>query len=106
MTIARQSTIYLVEGDYGNALQMTFTGFDLTLYTSVDLIVSREDGTRFRRPVEIDPEDPQVGLVYWLAGDLVAGRHQGEFEFVGPGDQRLTLPQRYTIIFEVRKDLL
>ena len=106
MTVSRQSIIYLVEGDYGTALRMTFSGFDLTLYSAIDLIVSRQDGTRFRRPVEVDPDDSQIGLVTWEPGDLIAGRHQGEFEFVGPGDRRLTLPSKYTVIFEVRKDLL
>lgn len=106
MTIARQSIVYLVEGDYGTGLRLRFDGMDLTSYDSIDLIISREDGVRFRRPLEIDLEDPEAAIVVWQSGDLVAGRHQGEFEFIGPGDQRFTLPAKYTVIFEVRKDLL
>jgi len=106
MTVSRQSIVYLVEGDYGTGLRLRFDGMDLTAYNSIDLIFSREDGTRFRRSVEVDPYDSEAGIVIWQAGDLIAGRHQGEFEFVGPGDQRFTLPAKYTVIFEVRKDLL
>lgn len=106
MTVSRQSIVYLVEGDYGTGLRLRFDGMDLNLYDSVTLIVSREDGTRFRRSLEVDLLDPEAAIVIWQAGDLVAGRHQGEFEFIGPGDQRFTLPAKYTVIFEVRKDLL
>lgn len=48
--------------------------------------------------------DNEVGTVTWQAGDLIAGRHQAEFEFT-LGTDTFTVPRKYPVELSVRKDL-
>ena len=67
--------------------------------------VRRDDATRFARVVtQVGASDAELGTVTWVAGDLTGGRHTAEFEFDLSG-KKATLPKRFPVILEVRKDI-
>jgi len=102
----RQITLHLVEGDSAPDLPVRFLGLDLSDYSSIKMYIVLDTGRRITRTVTPDDEDPELGSVAWQGGDLIRGQHSAEFEFVQVSDaKKFTLPQKYTIILDVRKDL-
>jgi hypothetical protein len=95
---------YLVRGDTAPDLRVRFLGLDLTDYDSISINVERDDGARFSRPVVVDANDHECGLVAWEVGDLVTGDHEAEFEFF-QGAKRSTLPNKAPVELRVRRDL-
>jgi hypothetical protein len=106
MSIPRQIVLDLVEGDDAPDLIVRFLGLDLRNYSQIEMKVEREDAVRFTRTVVPDLADFELGRVPWQPGDLVSGRHTAEFELIQEiDDKRLTLPRKYPIILNVRRDL-
>jgi len=101
---ARQIILNLVEGDTAPNLPVRFVGLDLSDYDSIAMKIEKPDGSRYSKPLTPDEEDPELGFITWEPGDLTVGRHRAEFEFLADGD-RFTLPRRYPILFDVRRDL-
>ena len=105
--IPRQIVIDLVEGDNAPDLQVRFDGLDLDDYTSITLRVARQDNRKFSRAATpVGPSDIELATVAWQAGDLIEGQHKAEFELIQKSDsKRFTLPRKYPILLNVRKDL-
>lgn len=103
----RRIIIDLVEGDTAPDLPVRFLGMDLSDYSLIEMHVETEKGNRFSRTVTPDGSDTELGTVAWQSGDLVRGRHSAEFEFTQVSDsKKLTIPRRYPVTLNVRKDLL
>lgn len=99
----RRIIIALVEGDNAPDLPVRFTGLTLSVYDSIYMKVTLDDGTRFERAVIPDAADTELGSVTWLDGDLVRGEHTAEFEFTA-GTDVFTVPRRYKVTLFVRAD--
>jgi hypothetical protein len=105
MSIPRQIIIDLVEGDDAPDLVVRFDGLDLRSYSSIKMKIERDDGTRFSRTLDADPDDYELATLSWLAGDLLAGRWLAEFELVQVYDgKRFTLPTKYPMVLNIRRD--
>jgi hypothetical protein len=104
--IPRQIIVDLVEGDDAPDLAVRFLGLDLSEYDSITMHVRRATGAKFSRAVTPNGTDPELGSISWEEGDLIRGRAQAEFEFVQTIDSKhFTVPQRYPVIFDIRRDL-
>jgi len=104
--IPRQIIIDLVEGDAAPDLAVRFVGLALGPFNPIKMLVHKEDGTRFERVMIPDPTDEELAFVPWETGDLVEGRHSAEFELTQISDsKKLTLPRKFAMILNVRKDL-
>ena len=103
----RQIILRLVEGDTGPDLPVRFTGLDLRNYSSIVMHIEYENlRKRFSRTVTPDSTDHELGSVAWQQGDLIEGEHKAEFSFVNGLDSKIsTLPQKYPIILDVRRDI-
>jgi hypothetical protein len=106
MTILpRQIIIDLVEGDAAPDLAVRFVGLALGPFSPIVFKVQKEDGTRFERTMIPDLTDEELAYVPWQNGDLVEGRHKAEIELTQVSDsKKLTLPRKYPIILNVRRD--
>ncbi len=102
--IPRKINYFLVEQDTAPDLPVRFLGLDLSDYTTIRMMVEKDDGTKFNRDLTPSGTDPELGFVTWQAGDLTIGTHQAEFEFIRPDTKRFTLPRRYTVSLIVRRD--
>ena len=103
---SRQIIVDLVEGDDAPELAVRFTGLDLSQYSTIKMLVQKQDDSRFNRDVVPDGSDAELGWVTWEAGDLTKGRHRAEFEFIRTLDsKRFTLPRKSPVILNVREDL-
>ena len=97
---------YFVAGDESPDTQFRFLGLDIsTGYTSITLVLRREDNSVVSRAVVPEVGDTELGKVSWQTGDLISGRHSAEIQFVEINNNSFTLPQRYPMIFKVRAAL-
>lgn len=104
--IPRQIILDLVEGDATPELAVRFVGLALGPYNPVKMIVRKDDGTTFERVMIPDVTDEELAFVPWETGDLVEGRHSAEFELTQISNgKKLTLPRKYPLILNVRRDL-
>jgi hypothetical protein len=103
--IPRQLILNLVEGDDAPDLQVRFSNLDLNDYTSITMRIQKEDGTKLAKVLSVDPDDIELGYVSWAAGDLTAGDHTAEFEFLQTDTKRFTLPRENPVLMYVRRDL-
>jgi len=103
--VSRQLILNVVEGDDAPDLQVRFDGLDLNDYTSITMRVEKDDGTRFAQVLSIDPTDPELGYVTWSPGNLTLGNHKAEFEFIQTDSKRFTLPRKFPVLLNVRRDL-
>ena len=107
MSIPRQIVINLVEGDDAPDLQVRFDGLDLDDYSSITMRIVRADQRKIARvATPVGVSDSELATVAWEPGDLIAGTHRAEFELIQVSDEkRLTLPRKFPILLNVRKDL-
>jgi len=106
MTFPRQIVVDLVEGDDAPDLIVRFVGLDMANYSKIELLMERSDKARIRRLMEADPEDAEVARVPWMVGDLIEGQHLAEFELTQIlDDKKFTLPRKFPMRINVRRDL-
>lgn len=97
--------IYLVGNDTLPQLRVRFLGLDLGDYDAVKIAMLRDDGIRFVRSLQPDPNDPEVGLLTWQPGDLQQGDHLAEFVLY-QGTNRTTFPKREPVVVRVRQRII
>ncbi len=106
MAVPRQIIVDLVATDQAPDLAVRFDGLDLANYSTIDMKIQYEDGSKKSKTVTPDGTDEELGTVAWASGDLVEGRHQAEFKLVQTADSKpVRLPQKYPVILNVRKNI-
>jgi len=105
MPVPRQIIVDLVENDTLPDLTLRFLGLDLGDYSTIEMHVDRFNGADITRTVVPDGSDPEVGRVTWQAGDLRQGRNYAEIEFTDSGGKKMTLPRRFRMILDVRREI-
>jgi len=103
--IPRQIIVDMVDSDTAPELHVRFQGLDLGDYSEIKMNVLKSSGIRYRRDVVPDPSDPELGIVTWISGDLVKGRHEAEFQLTRTDGKVLTLPRKHPVILNVRGEL-
>lgn len=100
----RQIIINKVVGDTAPVLTFRFTGLILGAYSSIDMKLTKPDGTtKISRTVTPSVTDDEVGTVTFQTGDLLVGRSTADilFDVDGAGSE-FSLPGKYEMFIDVR----
>ena len=101
--MAKKPTIYRVAEDELPNVSMTFTGQDLSIYSSIKMRVRLENKSLLEVDAVIDDAPNGVCHFEFADGDLVAGDHTCEWRFVRTSDSKAeTFPDDGPLNFVVR----
>lgn len=101
----RQIIYNLVANDTGPDLPVRFVGLDLRDYEFVYAYIRKSNGTRISKLMSKDVHDHEIAFVSWAATDLFPGRHEIEFELITEAGLKTTLPKKWPVILNVRRDI-